>query len=419
MPRNLQMYLASVFDLFAEETYSGGRYHNLSDLSKFPSFNKPLFYEKRKSLSSANVLNSDDIFNVIMKEDILLHFPYQSYNPVLSFFNQAAVDRDVEEIYITLYRVAEESHIINALISAAKNGKNVVVFIELKARFDEANNIKWSKRMKDAGVRLIYSPLEIKVHSKTALIRKQKNRIKQSFAIVSTGNFNEMTAQFYTDHLLMTTDKAIAEELLQLFKLLELRILTDQNKKIEFDTLLVSRFNLVPVLKQLIEKEITKAANGEPALIRIKVNNLEEPDMIHLLNKAGRAGVTIHLIVRSICCMVAGVPGESENIVIKRIVDRYLEHSRILIFGAGQNAVVIMGSADLMTRNLLRRIEVMVRINSEKYKKELIDYFDIQWSDNDKAVYLLPDYKQEKVQKESGIKCNAQESIYNYLAGKK
>ena len=419
MPRNLQMYLASVFDLFAEETYSGGRYHNLSDLSKFPSFNKPLFYEKRKPLSSANVLNSDDIFNVIMKEDILLHFPYQSYNPVLSFFNQAAVDRDVEEIYITLYRVAEESHIINALISAAKNGKNVVVFIELKARFDEANNIKWSKRMKDAGVRLIYSPLEIKVHSKTALIRKQKNRIKQSFAIVSTGNFNEMTAQFYTDHLLMTTDKAIAEELLQLFKLLELRILTDQNKKIEFDTLLVSRFNLVPVLKQLIEKEITKAANGEPALIRIKVNNLEEPDMIHLLNKAGRAGVTIHLIVRSICCMVAGGAGESENIVIKRIVDRYLEHSRILIFGTSEDAVVIIGSADLMTRNLLRRIEVMVRINSEKYKKELIDYFDIQWSDNDKAVYLLPGYKQEKVQNNTSIKCNAQESIYNYLAGKK
>jgi polyphosphate kinase len=194
---------------------------------------------------------------------------------------------------------------------------------------------------------------------------------------------------------------------------------TDQNKKIEFETLLVSRFNMVPVLKKMIDKEIKKVKKGEPALIRIKVNNLEEPDMIHLLNKAGRAGVTIQLIVRSICCMVAGGAGESENIVIKRIVDRYLEHSRILIFGTSEDAVVIIGSADLMTRNLLRRIEVMVRINSEKYKKELIDYFDIQWSDNDKAVYLLPDYKQEKVQNNTSIKCNAQESIYNYLAGKK
>ncbi len=418
MPRNLQMYLASGFNLSAEEIYSGGRYHNLSDLLKFPSFNKALFYDKRKPLSSVDVMNSGDIFNVLMKEDILFHFPYQSYNPVLSFFNQAAVDRDIDEIYITLYRVAEESHIINALISAAKNGKKVTVFIELKARFDEANNIKWSKRMKDAGVRLIYSPPEIKVHSKTALIRKQKKGIKQSFALVSTGNFNEITAQFYTDHLLMTTDKNIVEELLQLFKFLELRIASDQTKKIRFDTLLVSRFNMVPVLEQLINKEIRKAENGEPALIRIKVNNLEEPNMIDLLYKAGRAGVSIHLIVRSICCMEAGVKNESENIIIKRIVDRYLEHSRILIFGAGEDAVAIMGSADLMTRNLLHRIEVMVPIKSEKYRKELIDYFDIQWSDNDKAVYLLPKYQQEKVENTIGLKCNAQEGIYTYLEGK-
>ena len=418
MPRNLQLYLASVFDLSAEETYSGGRYHNLSDLSKFPSFNKALLYEKRKPLSSANVMSSGDIFNVLMKEDILLHFPYHSYNPVLSFFNQAAVDRDVEEIYITLYRVAEESHIINALISAAKNGKNVVVFIELKARFDEENNIKWSKRMKDAGVRIIYSPQEIKVHSKTALIRKHRGGIKQSFALLSTGNFNEITAQFYTDHLLMTTDKAIVEELLQLFKFLESGSITDLNKKIEFEALLVSRFNMVPVLEQMIDKEIKRAAKGEPSIIRIKVNNLEEPQMINLLYKAGRAGVTIQLIVRSICCMVAGVQGKSENIVIKRIVDRYLEHSRILIFGAGKEAVVFMGSADLMTRNLLHRIEVMVRIRSEKYQSELIDYFDIQWADNDKAVFLLPDYQQKKVQNTTGVHCNAQESIYNYLAGK-
>lgn len=419
MPQNLQMFLESVFNLSTEETYSGGRYHNLSDLSKFPTFNKSLFYEKRKPLSSANLMNSGDIFNVLIKEDILLHLPYQSYNPVLSFFNQAAVDRDVTGIYITLYRVAEESHIINALISAAKNGKKVTAFVELKARFDEANNIRWSKKMKDAGVKIIYSPPEIKVHSKTALIIKQKNGTKQSFAVLSTGNFNEITAQFYTDHLLMTTDKDIVEELLQLFKFLELKILIDQNKRIKFDALLVSRFNMVQVLEELIEKEIKKAENGEPAMIRIKVNNIEEPHIINLLYKAGRAGVPIHLIARSICCIVAGIMGESENILIKRIVDRYLEHSRILIFGAGEDAVVLIGSADLMTRNLSRRIEVLVPIKSEKYKKELIDYFDIQWKDNDKAVFLLPAYQQEKVQAGTDAKYNAQLSIYNYLAGKK
>ena len=418
MPLNLQMYLASVFNLSAEEIYSGGRYHNLNDLIKFPSFNKSLLYEKRKPLSSANVMNSGDIFNVLIQEDILLHFPYQSYNPVLSFFNQAAVDRNVTEIYITLYRVAEESHIINALISAAKNGKKVIAFVELKARFDEVNNIKWSKRMKDAGVRLIYSPREIKVHAKTALIIKQQNNIQQSFAVISTGNFNEITAQFYTDNLLMTTDKSIVEELLQLFKFLELNTLVDKNNKIKFEALLVSRFNMVPVLEDLIAKEIRKAENGEPAMIRIKVNNIEEPGIINLLYKASRAGVFIHLIVRSICCIAAGIPGESENIVIKRIVDRYLEHSRILIFGAGKDAVVIMGSADLMTRNLLHRIEVLAHIKSEKYNKELIDYFEIQWKDNDKAVFLLPDCQQEKVQNKTCVKCNAQECIYNYLQTK-
>jgi polyphosphate kinase len=415
MPLNLRMYLASIFNLSNEEIYSGGRYHNLSDLSRFPTFGKPLFYERSKPLSAANVMNSGDIFNVLIKEDILIHLPYQSYNPVLSFFNQAAVDRDVKQIYITLYRVASESHIINALISAAKNGKKVTAFVELKARFDEANNLKWSKRMRDAGVKLIYSPVEIKVHSKAALIIKQKKGIKQSFALLSTGNFNETTAKFYTDHLLMTTDKSIISDLLRLFKFLALKILSDQNKRIGFDTLLVARFNMAPILEDLIDKEIKKAKNGEPALIRIKVNNIEESHFINLLYKAAKAGISIQLIVRGICCIVAEW---NDNIVIKRIVDRYLEHSRILIFGSDEDAVVMMGSADLMTRNLLHRIEVMVRIKSEKNKQELIDYFDIQWNDNDKAVFLLPNYQQEKVENDSGVKCNAQQSIYNYLKDK-
>jgi len=418
MPRNLQMFLASIFNITTEEIFTGGRYHNLDDLWNFPSFNKNFYYEKIKPVSSAKILNSGDIFNVLLKEDILLHLPYQSYNPVLSFFNQAAVDINVTEIYITLYRVANESHIINALISAAKNGKNVVAFIELKARFDEANNIKWSKEMKDAGVRIIYSHPNIKVHSKIALI-KRKNNSKELFAILSTGNFNEVTAQFYTDHVLMTSDQQITKELMQLFKFLELTNVIDHNKKIKFEALLVSKFNMIPVLDRLIDREIEKAQNGEPALIRIKVNNLEEPYVIDQLYRASQAGVELQLLVRSICCLVPGISGESDNIKVKRIVDRFLEHSRILIFGADKNPEVYIGSADLMTRNLRHRIEVMVCIKNEACKNELLNYFEIQWNDNDKAVILLPGLVQKKEDDNGNIKNNAQQNIYNFLAAKK
>ncbi|MEO8414517.1 MAG: polyphosphate kinase 1 [Ginsengibacter sp.] len=419
MPLNLQMFLAAAFNITSDEMFPGGRYHNLRDLSSFPDFGKLPHYPKRKPLSSNNVMNSGDIFNILVKEDVLLHLPYQSYNPVLSFFNQAAVDGDVADIYITLYRVAEESHIINALISAAKNGKNVIVFIELKARFDEANNIKWSRLMKEAGVTIIYSKPEIKVHSKIALVRKRTGTDKQSFALVSTGNFNEITARFYTDHVLMTTDAQIIKELLQLFKYLQLKEVSEESGKLIFEALLVSRFNMNDEFKRLIENEILKAGLGEKALIRIKINNLEEPGIINQLYEAGKAGVTIHLIVRSICRLVPESPGEGDNIIVKRIVDQYLEHSRILIFGTGENAIVFIGSADLMTRNLYHRIEVDVRINHTRCKEELLEYFNIQWQDTDKAVILLPGLEQQKIQGSQLQKLNAQQSIYNYLENRK
>lgn len=415
MPLNLQMFLASAFNITSDDMFPGGRYHNLKDLSSFPDFNKLPHFPKIKPLPSSHIMNSGDIFNVLVKEDVLLHLPYQSYNPVLSFFNQAAVDVDVDDIYITLYRVAEESHIINALISAAKNGKNVIVFIELKARFDEANNIKWSRLMKEAGIKIIYSKPEIKVHSKIALVRKKKSAGRQSYAVLSTGNFNETTAQFYTDHVLMTTDEEIIEELLQLFKFLESRESADEFKKIKFKTLLVSQFNMIDDLKELIDAEISKAKEGHAALIKIKVNNLEDPEIIDYLYKASVAGVKINLIVRSICCLVPGLAGESENIEVKRIVDRFLEHSRILIFGTGKAATVIIGSADLMIRNLHHRIEVYTNIKNQNCKEELLQYFDMQWSDNDKSVILLPGFKQEKIQDGASKTFNAQQAIYNLL----
>jgi polyphosphate kinase len=414
MPRNVQLFLASAFDLKFDEMFEGAHYHNLKDLASFPEFNKNLKYEKWKPLALHEIINSGDIFNVLNTQDILLHIPYQSYNLVLAFFNQAAVDPAVTDIYITLYRVAAESHIVNALISAAKNGKNVIAFIELKARFDEANNIRWSRTMKQAGVKIIYSMPDIKVHSKIALVKKQSGLQTLSYAILSTGNFNEATAQFYTDHVLMTTDPAITGELIPLFDFLRKND-KDAKAKMKFEKLLVSQFNMDERFSKLIDAEIQKATLGEEAAIRIKINNLEEPHMINLLYKASQAGVKVHLIIRSVCCLMPGVAGLSENIIVRRLIDRYLEHTRLFIFGAGNNAEVIMGSADWMNRNLHSRIEVCVAITNMDCKKELIDYFEIQWRDNNKMVELAANLEQHRIQANGSETINAQQSIYLYL----
>jgi polyphosphate kinase len=419
MPRNLQLFLATSFGVKHDEMFSDGKYHNLNDFAEFPTFGKKLTYQKWKPISPPNVMDSSDIFNVMNTKDILLHLPYESYNPVLSFFNQAAVDFAVTDIYITLYRVAADSHIVNALISAAKNGKKVTAFIELKARFDEANNIRWSKEMEEAGVTILYSIPNIKVHSKIGLIKKKTPEGVLCYSILSTGNFNETTARFYTDHVLMTTDPIITEELLQLFNFLEKKHKPTGKHKVKFESLYVSQFNIMDRFVRLIDREILKVKNGEPAGISIKVNNLEEQYIISLLYKASQQGVPVRLIVRSVCCLIPGVPGLSENITVRRIIDRYLEHSRIFIFGAEDNCEVIMGSADLMNRNLHSRIEVCVGIKDATLKKELVEYFNLQWSDNEKSVQLTQtmDHVQVLRDRDEPVR-SAQESIYKYLASR-
>ncbi len=391
--------------------FEGGRYHNLSDLFNFPSFDESLHYQKELPIPFPP---GHDIFNSILQKDVLLHLPYHSYTPVLTFFNQAAVDADVTDIFISLYRVATESHIVNALISAAKNGKKVTALIELKARFDEANNIKWSRVMKDAGVKLIYSESHVKVHSKIALVKKKSGGVSSCFAVLSTGNFNESTASFYTDHLVMTANKNICAELEWLFGFLQKKQdpLTVESRP--FEELFVTPFNLLTRFEKLINAEIKKARKGLPALIRIKVNNLEEPYFINLLYKASQEGVQVHLIVRSICCLIPGVENMSANITVRRIVDKYLEHTRIFIFGTDEESTVAMGSSDLMTRNLRHRVEVCLNVKEEHICRQLTRYFEIQWSDNTKATTLLPDMQQVRITSE-GEKINAQQSIYEYV----
>lgn len=415
MPSSLQFFLASIFSVNASDMFEGGRYHNLSDLGEFPTFDLKLTYPKQKPLLYPVATATGDIFHAITQHDVLLHLPYHSYTPVLSFFNQAALDPDVTEIYITLYRVAAESHIVNALISAAKNGKKVTAFIELKARFDEANNIKWSRVMKKAGVQLIYSKPDIKVHSKIGLVKKKYHDRIVSYAILSTGNFNETTASFYTDHVLMTVNAKVCEEMQQLFNFLKEKKADLGKAKIKFDLLYVSQFNLVDCFESLIEKEIKKVKKGKPGLIRIKVNNLEETYFINLLYKASIAGVKIQLIIRSICCLVPGREAESEHIEIRRLVDKYLEHTRLFIFGEDDSAVVAMGSSDLMTRNLRRRIEVCIRVTDSVCRRQLLHYFDVQWKDTDKVVVLQPDMSQKKIQSNGVPPINAQAELYSYL----
>ena len=416
MPLSVQKFLANSLGLKQEELYEGGRYHNLSDLSTLPVTRKDLEYPLMQQLKPVGLEYCGDIFRQIDEKDILLHFPYQSYNPVLAFFNQAAIDPDVQSISVTLYRVAAESHIVNALISAAKNKKRVQVFVELKARFDEANNIKWSKEMEKAGVKIIYSIPKIKVHSKIALVIKKTKEGTKGYGYVGTGNFNEITARFYTDHALLTSGNEVIKDLKHLLTILEQARRPQKDALAEFSHLLVSQYNMVAAFEKNIIEQIKRKKKGLPASIKIKVNNLEDVSMIDLLYKASKAGVIVQLLVRSICCITPQKEKLSENIEVKRIVGRFLEHSRIFIFGESDDSKIYLGSADWMTRNLQQRIEVCIPVINEKLKADLTAYFDIQWKDKVKAVSLDAKLNPLRINNsEDTHQQSPQQDIYDYL----
>ena len=386
------------FSLYDEEMVVGGRYHNLKDLGSLPNpSGKKLVYENWPAAPHPAFSYQSSIFKIIAEGERLLHLPYHSYNYILRFFNEAAIDPAVKEISVTLYRVAANSHIVNALISAAKNGKKVTVFVELKARFDEANNLRWSKKMKEAGVKIINSIPGLKVHAKIALVRRAEENEMNYYSLLATGNFNEITGRFYTDHVFFTSKKEFSIELQQLFLYLQSRLQPQEYGKITFKHLLVSQFNMIRRFSKMIDREIENAKNGLPAYIIIKVNNLQERGMIEKLYEASNAGVKIDLIVRSICCAAPGIAGQSENITIRRIVDRYLEHARIFLFHNNNETRVFMGSADWMSRNLHSRIETIFPVYDEKLKKEIIDIIQLQLNDTLKAVYLRADLSNERI----------------------
>jgi polyphosphate kinase len=391
-------------------------YHNLKDFFSLPVKSQGTSYEEWVAVNSQGLDEAASVSALIEDRDMIIHTPYQSYHSILRFFNEAAVNPDVEEIYISLYRVASNSRIVNALISAAKSGKNVMVMVELKARFDEANNLKWAKKMKDAGVKIIYSVTALKVHAKIALVKTRKAGRIAYTGLLATGNFNESTAKFYTDHILFTSNPDLLREMELVFLFLTKREKPSASNQIDFKHLLVAQFNLQSKFIELIDREIAFAKAGKPASMVLKMNNLEERVLISKLYEASQAGVKISMIVRSICCLIPGVTGMSENITVRRIVDRYLEHGRVFIFNNDGNKEVFLGSADWMNRNIYHRIEVCYPVYDEAVKNEVIQIVDLQLQDNIQAVILNEELKNIPVPKGEPV-VQAQREIYRLLSG--
>ncbi|MDN5203473.1 polyphosphate kinase 1 [Fulvivirgaceae bacterium BMA10] len=413
MPEEFLDYLMEVYQLDEEELVPGGRYHNLNDFFKLPNPHKPKFQnEQQKPVVKKSLDRESSIFAAIRKKDQMLHFPYHSYDYVLRFFNEAAIDPNVEEIKITLYRIAAESLIARALISAAKNDKKVTVFVEVKARFDEENNLRWAKKMEEAGINIIYSIPGLKVHAKVALVKRKNDADEISgYAFFGTGNFNESTASIYVDHGLLTTHPEMIQELDMVFKYLHKR------KPVkEFNHLLVSQFNLQERFLEKMDREIANAKAGNRAEITIKLNNLEDEVMIDKLYEANCAGVKVTLINRGICCLVPGIEGLSENIKVIRLVDMFLEHARIFMFYNGGEEEIYLSSADWMKRNLYRRIEVGFPVYDPKIKRELKKFIQLQIQDNCKLKSINQQHENvEVIRRKNQPSRRAQRDAYHWI----
>ena len=416
MPADFLAFVCGAFGILPDDLVVGGRYNNLQDLSKLPNpAGKQLEQHPPLPMRIPYLDEVGSIFKVIKKRDVMLHFPYESFDYLLRFLMEAAFDPKVDEIKITQYRVAENSAVINTLISAAQNGKKVTVFVELKARFDEENNMRTAERMEQAGIKIIYSIPGLKVHAKVAVILRKDNpegAKRRDFAYLSTGNFNEKTAKIYADMALLTSQEAIITDINKVFAVLEGRLQAPT-----FRHLLVARFNMVPELQRMIQREIDHVQAGGKGRIILKMNGLHDQQMIDMLYRASEAGVEIDLIVRGICCLVPDQP-YSRNIRVTRIVDMFLEHARIWYFYNEGQDELFLTSADWMRRNLNRRIETAFPILDPAIKQEVIDILHIQLQDNVKACRLDSELRNCFKREEGAEPVRAQLAIYDYLKQK-
>jgi polyphosphate kinase len=414
MPDDLRYFLLKQLKISKEENINpGGRYHNFKDFMKFPSVEGgKLMYTPLPPLRHPFIDNNRRIMEQIEEQDLMLNYPYQKFDYVVDLLREAAIDPEVTKISINLYRVAKRSRIINALVSALQNGKEVQVIVELRARFDEENNIYWSNVLQDAGADLIFGVKGLKVHSKLILIEKAVKGDVKCFAHIGTGNFHEGTAKVYGDTSLLTCDPRISLEVKKVFEFFE------SNYKVKrYSHLILSPNGSRRKFIQLINNEIRNASRDKKAEIVIKLNNLVDEELIKKLYEASQAGVKIVLIIRGVCSLVPGVKGWSENIEAISIVDRFLEHSRVLYFYAGGDEKMFISSADWMVRNLDMRVEVTTPIYDERLKKQLKKMLAIQMQANVKARSL--DAKlSNKYRKADGNPIQSQLETYDYFKGK-
>ena len=366
-----------------------------------------LFYQRRIPQRSPMFDSQRPVLDQVREGDKLLSYPYESMKPFLTMLQEAANDERVVSIKMTLYRVAKQSKVVESLIEAAENGKDVLVLVELKARFDEENNIEWSRRLEAAGCNVIYGLDGYKVHSKLCLITRMEDGHAQYYTQIGTGNYNEKTARLYTDLCLMTADQEIGREAAEVFRALAMGETLEQAQH-----LLVAPHCLQDRVLALIDEQIAVARAGGEAYIGVKINSLTDKAIIDRLIQASQAGVSIDLIVRGICCLIPGVPGKTENIRVISIVGRFLEHSRIYIFGRGEAAKVYIGSADFMTRNTLRRVEVAAPIRDAALRDRLLSMFDTMLRDNVQARRMQPDGVYRRLEPGEDAPLNAQEAFY-------
>lgn len=414
MPMDMLKHLVTKMGLHGESLIPGNRYHNFKDFIAFPNVGKPeLEYPKYLALPVGDLSFGRSLMGMIAKRDYLISTPYQSYDYVIHFLREAAIDPKVKEISIAVYRLAENSRIMHALINAAKNGKKVTCLVELRARFDELNNITWTQKLEEEGVKVLHGIEGYKVHAKICLVSRVEKQKLSYYACLSTGNYNEKTAKIYADHTLLTNNKKITDDLVVIFKALNKNTLPKGLK-----SLIVSPIDSRPAIYKLIDNEIKNAKAGKPAYMVLKMNSLADEQLIIKLYQANNAGVKIQMIIRGMCGLVPGVKGYSENIEIISIVDKYLEHARVHIYCNGGNELIYLTSADFMSRNIDSRVEVGFPVYDENLKKELRDIINIQLSDNTKAreINSLNSNKYHKTL--SDIPVRAQIDIYNYLKNK-
>jgi polyphosphate kinase len=389
---------------------AGGRYHNKKDLMKFPNVGGPeLEHEHLAPVPHPDLDLDRSILHVVAKKDVLVFLPYHSFAYIIRFLREAAIDPHVVEIKISVYRLADKSRIISALINAAKNGKKVTVAVELQARFDEEANLYWTERLRAEGVTVISGIQDLKVHSKICLVRRNENGKKKDFAIVGTGNFHEGTAKLYTDYHLFTADKRITKEVRQVFEFLQSNYLV-----FKYNHLIVSPHHTRNRFNALIDQEIENAKKGLPAGIFLKMNSMSDHDLIDKLYEAGKYGVQIKLIIRGICSLIPQMEGLSENIEAISIIDRYLEHSRVFVFENGGEPLYFISSADWMTRNLDYRVEVTAPVYDRHIQSQLRDHLELIWKDNVKCRFHNME-QNNAYKKQPGPRIRSQLEMFNYV----